>query len=437
MVKAVWVLALIIVSCRCLAVQADQRDTRFEVAAGAESIAEITASAPSASWDKPGAEGTVATVYVDGEYNQDIALVQGAFPMTYRIFLGPLRPGSHLLRVVRNDRWSAAAADFKLDAVRVQSVGSSSPEYRVIAHAPILYARADTLGRFTDAPLLMWYERFPRPDGEVIQYSIIYTNEDGGTETDALMARWGRTTDIEYVYRVTFDSAGNIRDELFQAPEHRDLHFQGRKLGQHPYFLDATLNNVFLDGGYSPVQYRFVPVAADLTEHSREEVMDRFPWTYKASAQEMQREGKLRGPNSDKTAIADPRQYLYVELNADNRHHGASAVWVKLRNDSRWRSSHHGRLDLTVFRSGWFRTTVELPAGTRAENIETIAFECVDLRDPRVPNPGPPPDSVLHPGGKAFLLDADYRPGANILGPHEEVVVQPGEMLSLTVVRPQ
>jgi hypothetical protein len=60
----------------------------------------------------------------------------------------------------------------------------------------------------------------------------------------------------------------------------------------------------------------------------------------------------------------------------------------------------------------------------------------VDLRDPRVPSSGSPPESLLHPGGKAFTLDADYRPGANLLGSHEEVVVQPGEMVNLTVVRP-
>jgi hypothetical protein len=185
------------------------------------------------------------------------------------------------------------------------------------------------------------------------------------------------------------------------------------------------------------VQYRFVPVAADLSGHSREELMDRFPWTYQVAAQELKREGKLRGPGAEKTAIADPRDYIYFELNADNRNLGAAAVWVKLKSDSRWRSSHRGRLDLAIARSGWFRTTVELPPGTRPDSVDSIALECVDLHDTRLPTSGETPESVWHAGGKAFMLDAEYRPGTNLLGPYPEVVVRPGEMVELTVHRPQ
>ena len=39
---------------------------------------------------------------------------------------------------------------------------------------------------------------------------MIWSNEDGGTNTPALMARWGRTTDIEWIYRVVLDRAGAI-----------------------------------------------------------------------------------------------------------------------------------------------------------------------------------------------------------------------------------
>jgi len=430
------VLVLVVLATTMAAAAQEAREYRFQTAAGAEAIAEITASAPSASWEKEGAEGSVATLYVDGEYNQDIICVRGSEASTYRVFLGPLKPGVHTLRVSRNARWSAAAAGLNIEKIAVTSVDSASPEYRVISHAPILYARADTLGRFTDAPLLMWYERFRKPDGEMIQYSIIYTNEDGGTPTDALMARWGRTTDIEYVYQVTFDAAGNIRDEIYQAPEHVDTAFHGRKQGQHPYFLDATLNNVFLDGGYSAVQYRFVPVLADLTQHSREELMDRFPWTYRVSAQELAREKKLRGPDADNTAIADPRNYLYLELNADNHNLAANVVWVKLKNDGHWHSSDRGRLDFAMSRSGWFRTGVELPAGTHPEDIAAIAIQCVELRDPRLPAHGRPAESVIRAGGKAFMLDSEYRPGGNLLGTHGDVVLHPGEMIDLSVVPP-
>src|SRR5205814_211493 len=128
-----------------------------------------------------------------------------------------------------------------------------------------LYARADTLGRFSDVPLIMWYERFPSPAGDTLQYSVVLTNEDGGTPSDALMARWGHASDIEYVYRVTLDRSGSVRDEIYQAPDHKDLHFSGKKVGDHPLLLIATLNNVFTDTGFTEVQYRLLPQPADLS----------------------------------------------------------------------------------------------------------------------------------------------------------------------------
>ena len=109
-------------------------------------------------------------------------------------------------------------------------------------------------------------------------------------------------------------------------------------------------------------------------------------------------------------AVGAPRQYLYLELNAENRNTGLVA-WVKLKTQPQWYSSHRGRLDFTASRSGWFRTTVELPPGTTIESIEYLTIECLDLRDPRNPGRGPQPESLLREVGQAFLLDVDYRPG--------------------------
>lgn len=47
------------------------------------------------------------------------------------------------------------------------------------------------------------------PGHRVLEYSLVWSNEDGGTDTPALMARWGRSTDIEWIYRVEVDQAGN------------------------------------------------------------------------------------------------------------------------------------------------------------------------------------------------------------------------------------
>ena len=406
----------------------DSLEIGFVLEAPAEAIAEITASAPGAAWNRPGAEAAVATIYLDGRYNQDVVLFQGTETWTYRVFLGPLEAGSHRLCVERNARWSAQGAGLELAAVHVRGLASNEPEQRAIAHAPILYARADTLGHFSDIPLLMWYERFSEAKDTVLQYTVIFSNEDAGTTTDALMARWGRATDIEYVYRVRLDAQGKIREEAFQGPEHKDFAFSGRKEGRHPFLLVLSQNNIFADTGFSALQYRLLPVRADLNQHSREEVMDRFHWTYRLMAQELEREGKLRPYDAVAgTAVGDPRQYLYLEINAESRDSGVVA-WVKLKGQPRWYSSHRGQRDLAVSRSGWFRTAVELPTGTAAEALEFIAIECVEVQDPRNAPSDTSPETLLREISKVFLLDADYRPGPNLLSATPSLTLRPGEM---------
>ena len=84
--------------------------------------------------------------------------------------------------------------------------------------APVIYARPNTVGKFTDVPVFMWYEIVPVPQGRQFRYSVIFTNEDGGTTTDRLMATWGRTTDVEFVYGVTLNGQGKVVAEEFQGP---------------------------------------------------------------------------------------------------------------------------------------------------------------------------------------------------------------------------
>src|SRR5438105_2193287 len=73
------------------------REFRFQMPSVGEAIAEITASAPGASWDRLGAEGTVATISIDGQYNQDLILTRGEETQTFRVFLGPVTVGPHTL----------------------------------------------------------------------------------------------------------------------------------------------------------------------------------------------------------------------------------------------------------------------------------------------------------------------------------------------------
>src|SRR5437660_11496625 len=95
---------------------------------------------------------------MDGKYNQDIVIDRGSEPQTYSVFLGPVQPGKHKLQIERSFRWSAAAARLLIHDVKLRTVTPGESEYEAIAYAPIIYARADTLGHFSDVALLMGYE---------------------------------------------------------------------------------------------------------------------------------------------------------------------------------------------------------------------------------------------------------------------------------------
>ena len=401
----------------------------FRIAAGAEPIVSVTASSPGSHWDKGGAEAAIATVYLDGHYNQDITVDHGSAPFTFQIFLGPLSAGEHRLAIERNNQWSAPDSPLDVQKIAMRSFSSSDPDYQALVHAPILYARADTIGHFSDVPLLAWYEVFPNSGGEEIQYSYVFSNEDAGTPPAALMARWGRTTDIEYAYRVWLDAKGKIQREIFQGFNHQNTPFRGKKDGQHPYILVATPNNVFADTGASEMQYHLLPVRADLSQHSREELMDRFPWTYKIMADEMKREDKLRPFGQWFLAtVGDPGNYLYLELNSQNENAGLN-VWVKVKGSARMYSSDGGYPQLAIWRSGWFRTTVELPPGTDAGSIQEIGLECVARPESNSGESGAGESRCqVQQISKAFLLGPDYRPGRSIFETHSSMTLKPGKI---------
>src|SRR5207248_1831237 len=145
-------------------------------------------------------------------------------------------------------------------------------------------------------------------------YSVIFTNEDGGTPTDRLMATWGRTTDIEFVYGVEVDAEGTVIAEEYQGPGHQVPNFTGRHEGRHPLLWVATDNNMVSDAGTTTIRHAPAPERFDLADVSREAVMDAHAWSYAIAAEELRREGKVAddaAPGSGR--IPDPRQFVFVE----------------------------------------------------------------------------------------------------------------------------
>ena len=375
----------------------------FRLAAEAEVTASFSARAPGTSWGKSGAEAAVLTCYLDGQYNQDIILFMGQDKFTYNVLLGRVAPGAHRIRLEINPKLSArGTGSVIISRISVAPVEESQGLLLVaLSHAPMLYARRNSIGRFTDIPLLMWYEVFDARDETTIRYSYVFTNEDGGTATEALMARWGRATDIEWAYEVKL-RGGNIVGETYQAINHRATPFAGKKTGFHPLLLVASDNNNFADTGESSMRFALQPELMDLSRHSREEIMDRHAWAYKVMAQELQREGKISEAGGH--FVRDPRNYVYIEARAPRPNMGID-FRVELK-DGKWFDSDLGRQDLNIDRDGWFRVAVRLPVNEFPKQTKEITMDCH--------GGGRGGESTGGCAGvevqKAFMLDRNYRP---------------------------
>ncbi len=385
----------------------------FRVDVESEVWAELHARVPGAQWGERGREAATLTLFLNGRYHQDVILFAGESSFRYSVHLGRVRPGTHAVRVVWNRQHSAPQVLSPiLEDLALHPVSRADSEFLPLAHSPILYARPNSIGRFTDIPLLMWYEVTRHREALTIRYSVIFSNEDGGTETSALMARWGRATDIEWVYEVTLTVAGRILDARYQGPRHRTRRFRGRREDDHPLLLVVSDNNNFSDRGRSSLRFALRPLPFDSSGVAREELMDRYPWTYRIMAEELRREGKL-GPTLRVGAqIPDPRRYMYIEIVADQRDAGLSLA-VKLSGDRRWYASDLGFAYFKLERSGFLRTAVPLPEGATASEVERLLLRCDALRDLRTPRAGEllaRAECFVRDIRKVFFLDPEFRP---------------------------
>ena len=265
----------------------------------------------------PGREAVTLTVTLDGRYAQHLPLVRTG-EADYRILVGTVEAGSHQVALAldaarsASDLRSADAATFRV--ATVETIQKGDPRFDALSFAPFVYERANTAGRFSDVPVFAWYEREPTPRGIRYRYSVVFTNEDGGTPADRLMATWGRTTDVEYIYSAEIDAAGRILAEDYQGPEHEVLAFKGRREAGHPLLWVTTDNNMVQDTGTTSVRFAPAPIELSLANVSREVVMDDHPWLYALTAMELAREGKIEPdapPGNGK--IPDTRRFVHVE----------------------------------------------------------------------------------------------------------------------------
>ncbi|MEO6725777.1 MAG: hypothetical protein ABIU20_00265 [Blastocatellia bacterium] len=393
-------------------------EKKFKADAESEALLDLTASAPGTSWVTAGAEAAVATIFVDGRQHQDVFLFAGAKPFTYKLLLGRVAAGEHSLRVEFNRQQSAAkASTINIADAKVTLVDRKNSEFQALAHTPILFARPNTIGKFSDVPLMMYYETLKDAGLTTYRYTVIISNEDGGTQTAALMARWGRTTDIEWVIDMQLDAQGKVVSSNYQGVSHETKVFKGKREGNHPLMAIASDNNNFADDQESPMRFTLRPVGVDLSQHSREWVMDKHPWTYTAMAEEMIREGKISPERSLGVRIGDLRNYLYVDVASNQQNGGLFSVAAKLKGDGKWYASDLGINYYKIERSGYFRTTIRLPQGTKLSDVERLAVRC-DLAG----NPRSKEEMAKAVGATCevraintiFLLDQESKPGPSL-----------------------
>ncbi len=408
----------------------DGHDLRIPFVAGTtgEALLDLRASADGTDWAVEGAESAVVSVSVDGRYASDV-VVTGDAPLDQQLGLGRLRRGGHLLGLHFADERSAPAAQtVRIPRIGVRTVGPRDPDYLALRYAPILHGRnlpdlGDTYqNAVTDTPLVAWHEVRPSstPGRTQLVYSVVWSNEDGGTNSPALMARWGRTTDIEWVYAVDVDADGERvpGSDIYQAPNHETKTFMGRYDGDHAELQTCTSNNNMCDVVDNPMRF-FPSVRQTLPAgKAREHLMDANPWTYLVMAKEMIREGKVEAPSPGTPStpeVSDQRNYLYVSVRRETTGDPGGSNWaglalgVRLNGDDTMYLSHHVDPTWSLRGTGTQATTVELPAGTTVDDIAEVTAHRIVV--------GTDPGATIEVTGvdRGFVLGADYLPQESFL----------------------
>jgi hypothetical protein len=399
----------------CASPAADD-NTRIEVKSRAVLIATIDARCDRCAWNVEGREAAMFTIALDGRYAQHLPLVRRG-RAEYKVLIGTVDAGMHSVRVAL-DR-AASARELHTDAaasatiVGLQAVLEGDADYDALSLAPFLYARPNTIGRFSDVPVFMWYEREPTPRGLRYRYSAIFTNEDGGTPADRLMATWGRTTDIEYVYSVEVDGKGTILADDIQGPDHAILAFNGAREGRHPLLWVSTDNNMVLPTGSTSMRYAPAPVAFPLEGVSREAVMDANAWLYAVAAEELEREGKIvADAPPGKGAIPDPRNFVYIEACGVV---GTAALAFEIGVGDAWLPSDRSVPEYRITRDGCFRAAAPVAPGTASRDLRglRVLAHARPARDGEA-SPAPQPVRLDHIN-TVFMLDKEHRPGQSLL----------------------
>jgi hypothetical protein len=226
-------------------------------------------------------------------------------------------------------------------------------------------------------------------------------------------------TDIELVYSVELDAAGQVVKAVYQGKDHAMPAFAGRREGRHPLLWVVTDNNMFGERGRTTRRYRPAPHRVDLGGVSREAVMDAEPWTYRVMSEEVRREGRVTDAGrAGSGKIPDPRRFAFLEACAEvHDARLAFDVAVAGARGVEWAASDAADPRFRVARGGCFRAAVALPPDTPDEALRAIRLRAYT-------RPAARGEAALPPGtgwarltrvNRLFRLGADFTPGPDLL----------------------
>ena len=292
---------------------------------------------------------------------------------------------------------------------------------------PVLFARLNTVGQFSDIPLL-----------SVLRASACRRRGYAAVHRHFLERGWRHfdtgsngTVGANYRYRVRVPTICEVRNCDRARAGSRRHGVQGRMTAIIRLLMPVTDNNMIAARQGFAASISSCAISWICRRSSREQIMDRNPITYEVMIKELDREAKLRPFGVvDGEKVSDPRNYLFVDY-AAKLTHAALTVAVRLDDGKRVRLGFRTRRYCHP-RDGYVRTTVELPPETPASRVKEMILEC------RV---SPPPKGAPWPHSgtceiqavtKVFLLQRDYTPGPSLWSTDKAVTLSTGRGISFT-----
>lgn len=303
-----------------------------------------------------------------------------------------------------------------------------------LRHSPFLHVREDQFtNRYTDLPLKLSYRvhLHPRRGTRILEYVLYLSDEDSRSSPRSAsrsVGDYGRSSDIEWLYRVELDAGGGVLRRQYQSSGrilakavpfgHSTRRFDGSSIGDHPLLYLHYKNNTFAD---EPVRrrrpedpphpsYRLVPRERLEVSEAIELGLLRDPWMFAVTEAEQMAEGKPVPPAPD---------HLFVLLEGSLRGQGpggavtgAFRLRLDLEDAQGLRSRHltggHGIERSWINGDAWLRSSLLAAIPVGREQIQKLV-EGSSRASLRLVTQGELRPRLDLRGIRVFRITPDYR----------------------------